>query len=699
MLALSKNFPYGLNVAMKKILNTTRIRRVLTHSFAAALIAKGGFLSTASAKEIVIDFKDKRITEAAITKRLQEENEDKIRAYKQLTKKFNECTEVFSDPCAASVEASKDDSLGKLIESFIAVVPGGKALEKRNAPSQNTCTLFKPQNILQDASEPWREMEIRFLTALAILEMWEKNKTCENDTTCARAALHKAGNNFYQTVFAPIIGQFGPSEGLKEACSKRLESTKEAQAEELVLEITLKNGSVDSETSKELFKNLDKGLYLTLDHIKGTISANEVLKEHLISIAFSNSELVLEKNCFQESRYLERLIFKNSTVTMHHHCFANCVNLKSPKYENLLLYLPFLSNLSNVFEDDPYINKEFIREMAARCFCERCKRGTFENEQDAKDYLMINELGSILTEFYRRCEAEKRCAELKKQFEVFKKTQKQLESRNGDLKRANENQCNAMEALLQKYRTVKTKLETMEGELSLEADKFSKLSAEYERFKKQQTETVENLTKELETESKYGGTQRLENVKLRTRNKELSEELKGLQTEKEVLKGEIKNLQALKEEWKDKIDTVATLKEEKNKLEKQLIDTAKERDEARRMLNKEREENKTTVKEKNGKIAGFKLKLDALRMELQKTQALLFEAQAKIKELQNSESYVLNTMDVIREDKEEPKEEINFQKDTFQQKQNTNKRSFYPKKKDKKGKKYVEYNGKFAYEN
>ena len=95
-----------------------------------------------------------------------------------------------------------------------------------------------------------------------------------------------------------------------------------------------------------------------------------------------------------------------------------------------------------------------------------------------------------------------------------------------------------------------------------------------------------------------------------------------------------------------------------------------------------------------------------MRTELQKTQAFLFKAQAKIKELQNSEAYVLNTMDAIREDEEEPKEEVkndalrpNFQKDTFQQKQNTNKKRFYPNKKGKKSKKYVEYNGKFEYEN
>jgi hypothetical protein len=112
------------------------------------------------------------------------------------------------------------------------------------------------------------------------------------------------------------------------------------------------------------------------------------------------------------------------------------------------------------------------------------------------------------------------------------------------------------------------------------------------------------------------------------------------------------------------------------------------------------------LKRKKQTIGKLEKNLENLRSELAKTQALLFEAQTKIKELQNSESYVLNTMDVIREDKEEPKEEIknddfrfNFSKNTFQQKQNTNKKSFYPKKKDKKGKKYVEYNREFAYEN
>ena len=691
MLALSKNFPYGLNMAMKKILNTTRIRRVLTHSFAAALIAKGGFLSTASAKEIVIDFKGKGITEAAISERLREENEDKIPAYERLTEKFKEFTEVFSDPSAASINASKNDSLAKLIESFIAVVPGGKALKKRNAPSQNTCTLFKPQNPPQDASEPWHEMEIRFLTALAILEIWRKNETCENDATRARAALHTAGDDFYRKVFAPIVIQFGPSEGLTEACSKRLESTKEAQAEELVLKITLKNGSVDSKTSKELFKNLDKGLYLTLDHIKGTISADEVLKKHLISIAFLNSELVLEKNCFQKSRYLERLIFKNSTVTMHYLCFANCVNLKSPEYENLLLYLPFPSNLSNVFEDDPHINEEFIREMATNCFRERCKRGTFKKEGDVEDYLTIHKLGSVLMYFYRCCGMEKQCAELKKQLEVFKKTQKQLESRNSNLEHANKNQRNEMEALRNVNQPLKESLKTAQENYKKLSEDLLQVTNEYANYKKQQTETVKKLTNELEGINRTHDLTKQQLWKSLDTNKKLQKELENLQSENKTQKEEIESLQAFKEKWGDKIDTVAKLEEEKSELKKQLIKVTEEKSEAERKLNGERERNDEVVQEKKQTIGKLKKDLEDLRSELAETQKHLFEAQKKIKELRTSESFVLKTMDVIQ-DEEEPKEEVNFQKDTFQKKRSSNeKKPFYPKKKGKKGK-YVPYN-------
>ena len=469
-----------------------------------------------------------------------------------------------------------------------------------------------------------------------------------------------------------------------------------AQAEELVLKITLKNGSVDSETSKELFKNLDKGLYLTLERIKGTISANEVLKEHLISIAFLNSELVLEKKCFQKSRYLERLIFKSSTVTMHYLCFANCVNLKSPEYENLLLYLPYPSNLSNVFEYDPCINEAFIREMATNCFRERCKRGTFEKEQDAEEYLMSNELGSVLTEFYHCCEMGKQYAELKKQFDNCKKENAKFKEKNSNLERANENQRDEMEALRKVNQPLKESLKTAQENYKKLSQELSQLKNKYENFEKQHKETVGNLTKELETESKYGDTQRLENVKLRTCNKELSEELKGLQTEKEVLKGEIENLQALKEEWKGRIDTVATLEAENEQLKKQLTDTTKERDYAKEMLNRERKRNDEVVKEKKQTIGKLKKDLENLRSELAETQEDLFKAQAKIKDLQNSESYVLNTMDVIREDKEEPKEEIkndDFQPNyhIFRQPQNTNEKSFYPKKKGKKSK-YVPYN-------
>ena len=304
---------------------------------------------------------------------------------------------------------------------------------------------------------------------------------------------------------------------------------------------------------------------------------------------------------------------------------------------------------------------------------------------------MINKLDSVLTEFYNRCKTERRNAELEKQFEVFKETQKQLESRNGDLKRANENQRNEMEALLQKYRTVKTKLKTMEGELSLEADKFSKLSAEYERFKKQQTETVEKLTKGLEgTQSAHDLTKK----QLREawdENKVLGEKLKNLQSENETQKEEIEILQAFKEKWGDKIDTVAKLEEEKSELKKQLIKVTEEKSEAERKLNGERERNDEVVQEKKQTIGKLKKDLENLRSELAETQKHLFEAQKKIKELRTSESFVLKTMDVIQ-DEEEPKEEVNFQKDTFQKKQSSNeKKPFYPKKKGKKGK-YVPYN-------
>ena len=766
-------------MTVRKILNTTRIRRVLTHSFAAALIAKGGFLSTASAKEIVIDFKNGKITEDAIWKRLNDENEDKIRAYQGLTEKFKESTEAFSDPFNASIDASRNDSVEKLIESFIAVVPGGKALKKRDAPSQNTCTLFKPQNIPQDESEPLREMEIRFLTALAILEMWGKNKkSCENDTIrAARADLHAAGDVFYRKVFSPIFSVFPLTEEsakeLKKACAERVKSTKEAQAEELVVEITLKNGSVDSKTSKKLFENLDKGLHLTLDHIKGTISANEVLEKRLISIAFLNSELALTERCFQNSQYLEQLTFKNSTVTIYYQCFANCdhleqlifkdstvtmyylcfadcVSLESPEYENLLLYLPYPSNLFSIFAKDPHINKEFIREMATNCFRERCKRRTFEKEQDAEDYLVIHTLGYGLMDFYHRCKAEKRCVELEKQLEVFKKTQKQLESRNSRLEQANESQREAIRDLPQQKKRLTEALRTQKEELSKKDDELLKLSAEYENFKKQHEETVEKLTNELKgTQSAHDLTKK-QLRESRDTNRGLRKELKNLQSENETQKKEIESLKAFKEEWKDEIETIIPKLEEENKqLKKQLEKTDKERVDAKEMLNREREKNRKTITEQKQTIKELKENLEKLQSELAKTQKHLLEAQKKIDDFRFSEANILTTVgmlgDILEEPKEEvndfrpnfqnifrheeepkeikndfkndfrpnfqnifrhkeePKEKINFQKDIFRQAQNANKKNpFYSKKKGKKSKKggkYVEYNnGEFVYE-
>ena len=668
---------------MKKILNTPTVQQTLKCSFAIAVIAGKLSVPTASAEEIIIDFKGGKITEGTISKRLREENEKKIRVYEQLTKKFKQCTEDFQKPLQTLKKTSNNDSLEDLIESFVAVVPGGKALgkAKRNMPSQNTCTLFPSQDTSRDAFEDWREMRIRFLSALSILETWIKQESDGGNSALknARANLHRAGEQFFIKI-SPLFGEFDSSELSKE-CRKRLKATQKAQMEELVLKITLKEGTVDPETSGQLFKNLNEGLYLTFDHIEGTLVADEVLNKRLISIAFLNSKLELEARCFQESKFLERLSFKNSIVTMGYLCFAKCKHLQSPEYENLLLYFPFPSNLMNVFEDDPCIDKKFIQEMATNCFRERCKRGAFEKEDDVNDYLMCNKLDLILTEFYRRCEIEKQNSELKKQLEVYEEAQKQLEKRNGDLERANKNHSNETAALLQKYRTVKTELKTTEGKLSVESDKFLKVSAEYENYKKQQTETVEKLEQELKKERDYTEAKRIEVLKVIDANKDLRKKLDDLETGRETQEEEIEKLRTLAEEWKDKIDKVSTLEVKNEQLEEQLNKETKDRITAewRLVLKcKQCDEYEVRLRGKNNTI-------NRLEKDLKDTLLESTKLRARIKELETSEAYG------IRQGEEEPKKKVKEPKkevknDDFRQK----KEPFYPKKKGK----FVPFNPK-----
>lgn len=685
---MSKKFLRLYNTTVKKVLSVSTIQRMFGRSCFGLSIAGMISLPRVSAEEIIIDFKGHPVTEAAISKRLQDENEKKISVCIRLAKKFGQCAEDFRNPLKTLQKASNDDTLDELIERFVAFVSGGEALKPSGKipyriPHKDKLSPTEKESA--DMVECWCETAIRFKCALEMLKDFpEGDETVKN----ALKALYDAGTACYKAVFLSSFWEMLPGkEEVEEECLQRLGQAETTRANARAVRITLRNGSVDPKTSGQLFKNLRSDLHLTFDRMKGIVSADPVLKERLISLAFVNSELELEEYCFAESKLLENVSFKDSILTMHFLSFSRCGRLKRPKYENLLLYLPPPSNLINVFEEDPYITEEDVREMATDCFRERCGRGMFADEKEAGNYLMCHQLDSILTEFYRRCEIEKRNAELEKQFEVFKEEKKKFEKRISDLKSTNANILNGKETVLQKNRTLKAELAEQKEALRSKSDQCSRLSEEYESFKKQQTETVEKIMKELEETRRDRDLRRAELSEVLETGRKLREELKTLRSENEAQAEKIAEFESLTEGWKDKINTVTTLEAEKSGLGKRLADATKDKDEAERKLGAERERNKIALKEKKQDIANLKQKTGNFEAELAKTQMLLSEARAKIKELENSETCVLKTMDIISV-KEDDKKEI--QPNDFRPIKN-DKKPFFPKKKSKKGGKYVEF--------
>ncbi len=501
----------------------------------------------------------------------------------------------------------------------------------------------------------------------------------------------------------PNLMRSNRSEGFKEQLKELKKAT------DPMPNIVLQKGFVKADTSSQLFENFKKPFQLTFDRVEGVFCAGDTLKQLVVSLTFSQSHLEFTPQCFEEAPLLESLIIKDFTLFIFGNLsFAECPKLKGPFQGSgkILLDAAHHGSIVGAFEDCPSIKKEDVKKVALNFFIGNVQNGCWTDKDQVEAYLENNQLHKAYLEFFHRFKVEQEKTKLEKDFECLKKKGGKLEKEISHLKMVNEKRRNEAEALRSEIKPLRKRAETAEKNYEKLLQDLLQATNEYENFKKQQTETVEKLTKELEEERNYGKTQRPEASKLLGNNKDLSKRLNGLETEKETLEEEIEKLRTLVEEWKDKINMVATLQADKSNLEEQLTNAMKFRDDAKQMLKKERDENGATLKEKKEEIVGLKLELGNLRTELQKTQAFLFKAQAKIKELQNSEAYVLNTMDAIREDEEEPKEEVkndalrpNFQKDTFQQKQNTNKKRFYPNKKGKKSKKYVEYNGKFEYEN
>jgi len=685
MLALSKNFPYGLNVAIKKILNTTKIRRVLTHSFAAALIAKGGFLSTASAKEIVIDFEDNEITQERLLAGLKEKESQYVYNCNTLAETLEKA--VQNKELTIMTDYAEDLRRNCLTPFHHLIV--GDVWDHLSYKS------FK-------GADKSSKMGIEAVKFVAALEILEERDTADTNLKQAEGNLCVKAKKFLASKFQNLM-RSNRSEGFVQ----QLKELKEAA--DPMPNIVLQKGLVKAETSSRLFENFKKPFRLTFDKVEGVFCAGDTLKQLVVSLAFSQSHLEFTPQCFGKAPLLESLIVKDFTLFIFGNLsFAECPKLEGPFQGNgrILLDADRPGSIVSAFEDCPNIKKEDVKKVALNFFISNVQDGHWTDNEQAEAYLENNQLHKAYLEFFHRFKVEQERAKLEKDFESLKKKGDKLEKEISRLKTVNEKQRSEAEALRKENQPLKKSVKTAQENYEKLSQDLLQATNKYENFKKQQTETVEKLTKELEETQMERDLTKQQLWEARDKNKELQRSLKNLESDNETQKEEIENLQALKEEWKGKIDTATALETENSELKKQLIKVTEEKNEAERKLNGERKRNDEVVKEKKQTIGKLEKNLENLRSELAKTQALLFEAQTKIKELQNSESYVLNTMDVIREDKEEPKEEIknddfrfNFSKNTFQQKQNTNKKSFYPKKKDKKGKKYVEYNREFAYEN
>ena len=689
-------------MTVRKILNTTRIRRVLTHSFAAALIAKGGFLSTASAKDIVIDFEGNEITQERLLEGLKKNELQYVNNCNTLAKTLENA--IQNEELTITTDEAEDLRRDCLTPFHHLIV--GDVWDHVNYQC-----FEDPDKDLKMGIEA-----VKFVAALEIL--------AERDAILKQAErnLCDKAREFLVSKFPNLITRSCRSEGFK---AQLKEFKKEADP---MPNIVLQNGVVEAKTSSQLFKDFKEPFRLTFDRVEGVFCAGDTLKQLVVSLAFSQSHLEFTPQCFEKAPLLESLIVKDLTLFIFGDLsFAACPKLEGPFQGGgkILLDADRPGNIVSAFNDCPNIEKEGVKKVALNFFINNVQNRCWTDKQ-AEAYLENNQLHGAYLEFFYRFKAEQKSAKLEKDFESLKKEGDRLEKEILRLKTVNKNQRNEMEALCNVNKSLKDSLKTAQEDYNKLSQELLQVTNKYENFEKQQTKIVENLTKELEgTQSAHDLTKK-QLRESRDTNRGLRKELKKLQSENETQKKEIESLKAFKEKWGDEIGMVEKLKEEKSKLEEQLKNADQKRVDAKEMLNRERKRNDEVVTEKKQTIMKLKENLEKLRSELTETQKLLGKAQQKIKDFRLSEANILTTVGMLGDDLEDPKEEVddfrpNFQNifrhkedpkeevndfrpnfHIFPQAQNTKKKSFYPKKKGKNGKngkKYVEYNnGEFVYE-
>ena len=421
-------------------------------------------------------------------------------------------------------------------------------------------------------------------------------------------------------------------------------------------DFVFQNGIVKEEDSKHLFENSKTPLRLTFDNVRGVFRASEALKQKVVSLTFSKSKLRFVESCFEGAPLLEGLIVKEDAIfKFGKRSFANCEKLEYAFQGNgrICLDKEDTDTLLGAFADCRNLKKEQVQKIALDFFIAKARTVEWPDEDKAREFLQDNQLTEVYMYAIDKFKLEKEMAELKKVLSDWRVKATSFRNKFERLQKYNRNKEEAKAKYIQDCKDAQRAYkEEKKAREELLQDK-SQLESECKRFKK----NVEEITKELESIRKERDNTNKKLSEVREDNKKLKETLGKLETENKAQKDEINTLKEWREEWESKINTVKKLEAENSCLKEKLAAVTYENNDARRMLNREREKNSIIITNLKSELKKVRTELDKSKKLLSETQKLLSETQVKLKDLKTSQALMLGTMDFL-EDEEDKKGKI-----------------------------------------
>ena len=427
----------------------------------------------------------------------------------------------------------------------------------------------------------------------------------------------------------------------------------------------LRNGKITENVSKKLLGDALFPFEIVFENIDGTLASNSAFKKNATSVKFYKSKLEVLPFCFENSEALETLVFSNSDVTLHYGSFTKLPKLRDFTWKEMILRMPFpFVDIFGIFDEKTIATKIYIGAITVDCLSEMRRRFGWSRQKE-EEYMRENiakkrtfcsntvlenkELKEKIEECYKDRWEEKYEAS-KKENGMLRKINEELKTENRRLEGIRQNQRKEVTQIQNKNKKLGDLMETSEKNRKFLSDEVAKLKIDFENFGKEHTEAIGKLTKELEkSRSNFNfANEKLE--KYKASYNAFKEEADALKQENEEQKEEIEKLKAFKSKWETKILTFERLEIEKNEFAKQLKTAKENENDAKRMLGKERAQNKEKTERKN-------MKISHLEQKLKETEELLFRTQTKVKELQNSETHILATMNGVLSDDEDEKEE------------------------------------------